>query len=104
MAYDDVLAARVRDLAGPDLRERSVFGARCWLLDGNMAFGVTDEDLLVRLGDSDEASGLRGFDPMESGKPMRGWYLVDGDEVAEDGELLEWMGRATAFAAQLPPK
>ncbi len=105
MAYDEVLAARVRDLAAPNLRERTVFGARCWMLDGNMAFGVHEDDLLVRLGTEEPAAdSLHGFDPLGTGKPMRGWYTVSADDVAEDAELLEWMGRATAFAAQLPPK
>ena len=104
MAYDDVLVGRVRDLAAPDLLEKNVFGARCWVLDGNMAFGVTGDDLLVRLGDDPASADLRPFDPMGKGKPMKGWFLVDGETVAEDAELLEWMGRATAFAQQLPPK
>lgn len=104
MAYDDVLVGRVRDLAPPDLIEKNVFGARCWVLEGNMAFGVTGDDLLVRLGNDPAAADLRGFDPMGKGKPMAGWFLVDQDDVAEDDQLLEWMGRATAFAQNLPPK
>lgn len=104
MAYDDVLAARVRELADRDLREKNVFGARCWVLDGNMAYGVSGDALLVRLGSDSEAAGLTPFDPMGKGKPMPGWFLVGQDDVAEDSQLLEWMGRAHAFAAKLPPK
>lgn len=105
MAYDDVLASRLRDLAPADLVEKNVFGARCWVLDGNLAFGVHEDDLLVRLGpDPAGAAGLTPFDPMGGGRPMRGWFLVSQDDVAEDDELSAWMGRALDFARTLPPK
>lgn len=104
MAYDDVLVERIRELASPDLHEKNVFGARCWVLDGNMAYGVSGDELLVRLDPADDAAGTTPFDPMGKGKPMKGWYLVAQDDVAEDGELLSWLGRAHAFAATLPPK
>jgi len=102
VANDAVLIARVRDLAAPELVEKNVFGARCWVLDSNMAYGVHDDDLLVRLGP--DAAGLTGFDPMGSGKPMKGWFLIGQDALAEDDELAAWLGRAHAFAATLPPK
>lgn len=106
MAYDNVLVERVRDHAPPDMVEKNVFGARCWVLDGNMAFGVHDEDLLVRLGADPEpdTSRLTGFDPMGSGKPMAGWFIVSGEDVAEDPELMEWIGYAWSFTRKLPPK
>ena len=106
MAYDGVLASRVRDLV-PDARERSVFGARCWLHDGNLFVGVHDDDLLVRVGDDPDAAdepGTRPFEPMGAGKPMKGWLLVEPDAVAEDDALSAWVERARAVAAGLPPK
>lgn len=107
MANDEVLIERVRGLADPDLREKNVFGARCWVLDGNMAYGVSGDDLLVRLGkdlDPGQHAGLTAFDPIGKGKPMPGWFLVGQGDVAEDDELASWLGRAHAFAATLPPK
>jgi hypothetical protein len=105
VVYDEVLFGRVRDLAAVDLMEKNVFGARCWVMDGNMAFGVHDDDLLVRLGrDTTEADDLTPFDPIGKGKPLAGWYLVAQDAVAEDAELVDWMGRATAFTQTLPAK
>lgn len=103
MANDPVLIERVRDLAPFGMREKNVFGARCWVLDGNMAFGVHDDKLLVRLGDGDPGPAV-GFDPIGKGKPMKGWYLVDQEEIAEDDALSAWIGRAHAFAVTLPPK
>ncbi|WP_260859482.1 hypothetical protein [Streptomyces cupreus] len=39
-----------------------------------------------------------------TGRPMRGWVVVDGAAVTEDEELGAWVERGRAFAAGLPPK
>ena len=51
MAFDEGLAERVRDLAGSKegLSERKMFGGLCFLLDGNMSFGVVGSELMVRV-------------------------------------------------------
>ena len=51
MAYDQGLAARVREVIGgqPGLTEKKMFGGLAFLLNGNMACGVRGEDLMVRL-------------------------------------------------------
>jgi hypothetical protein len=67
----------VRGLPDRHLREKNVFGARRWVLDGNMAYGVTGERLLVRLGAGSQDgadAALDGFDPVGKGKPMPGWF------------------------------
>ncbi|MGB0652509.1 MAG: TfoX/Sxy family protein [Thermoplasmatota archaeon] len=105
MPNDPILIERLRDLAPLDTNEKQVFGARCWTLAGNMAFGVHGDELLVRLGSDGEAGdGVRPFDPMGKGKPMKGWFLVDQELLAEDDELAAWIERAVGFAATLPPK
>ncbi len=106
MAYDEVLASRLREVVPADLHEKNVFGARCWIHEGNMAFGVANEEMLVRLGpDADAATeGVAPFDPMGKGKPMAGWFLVSQDDVAEDEQLEAWMDRALEFVRTLPPK
>jgi len=84
MAYDEGLATRVRDLLGdqPGLAEKKMFGGLAFLLDGNMACGVRGHDLIVRVAaDAAEAAlrepGTRPFDL--TGRPMKGWLLVDAD-------------------------
>jgi len=52
MAYDEMLAERVRELisARPGVVERKMFGGLGWMIDGNMACGVmSTEALLVRI-------------------------------------------------------
>jgi TfoX/Sxy family transcriptional regulator of competence genes len=109
MAYSEQLAERIRDaLDGrPGIVERKMFGGVAWMLDGNMACGVIGEDLLVRLAREDAAAAQaeEGVGPMEfTGRPMRGFVLVDGGAVAEDDELGRWVDAAADFALSLPSK
>jgi TfoX/Sxy family transcriptional regulator of competence genes len=109
MAYDEGLATRLRELIGelPGVAEKRMFGGLAFLLNGNMACGVTGEALIVRLppADADTAltePGARPFDM--TGRPMKGWLLVDPDGHAEDDDLSGWVNRAIEFAGSLPSK
>ncbi|MGF0174324.1 TfoX/Sxy family protein [Streptomyces sp. Marseille-Q5077] len=109
MAYDEGLAERIRERLGadPEISEKRMFGGLAFLCRGNMAVGVTGDDLMVRVGpDATDAAlarpGARIFDM--TGRPMRGWVVVDGTAVAEDEALAAWADEGRAFAAGLPPK
>jgi hypothetical protein len=39
-----------------------------------------------------------------TGRPMRGWVVVTGSAVTEDGALGAWIDEGRAYAASLPPK
>jgi TfoX/Sxy family transcriptional regulator of competence genes len=108
MAFDDALAERIRDRVrdAAGIHEKRMFGGLAFLTDGNMTVGVHGDDLIVRLApaETDTAlteSGVRPFDI--TGRPMRGWVLVAG-EVLDDDVLDDWIERARAFVATLPPK
>jgi TfoX/Sxy family transcriptional regulator of competence genes len=110
MAFDEQLATRVRVVLGgrADVDERKMFGGLAFLLAGNMACGVHGDELIVRAEreESEELiaseAGARRFDM--TGRPMRGWILVEPGAVAEDVDLERWVRRGEAFAASLPPK
>lgn len=109
MTYDDGLAQRVRErlAADPGVTEKKMFGGIAFLCHGNIAVGVRGDDLLVRVGpDATDTAlarpGVRLFDM--TGRPMRGWVVVDGETVAEDARLGAWIDEGFAFAARLPPK
>jgi TfoX/Sxy family transcriptional regulator of competence genes len=110
MAYDETLAARIRSLldARGDVDEKKMFGGVGYLIAGNMACGVSGEDLIVRV-DKEESDaliqsepGARRFDM--TGRPMRGWVLVAPEATADDADLGRWVRRGEEFAASLPPK
>jgi TfoX-like protein len=109
MAYDEILADRVRDALGdrPGLTERKMFGGLAFMLRGNMCCGVLGEEVVVRLPpeEGDAALGEDGVRPMDfTGRPMKGFLLVGGDQLADDASLSGWIERATDHASSLPPK
>ena len=110
MAYDEELAARIRDLmsAEPSLAEKKMFGGLAFLVRGNMAVGVSGQGgILVRV-DPDESDELVATTPAQlmemRGRSMRGWLRVAAQDVAGDGELAEWLERGRAYARSLPAK
>lgn len=109
MAYSEELAERVRDAIDgrPGIVERKMFGGIAWMLNGNMACGVLDEDLIVRL-ERDEAEAALAEEhvaPMEfTGRPMRGFAVVESPAIADPEDLGRWVDAAADFAESLPPK
>jgi TfoX/Sxy family transcriptional regulator of competence genes len=109
MAYDEGLAARVRDVLGdhPDIIEKKMFGGLAFMVQGNMACGIIQDDLMVRVGPEGYETALaqphaRSMD--FTGKPMRGMVVVDGAGLDTDETLDEWVQRGLQFALSLPPK
>lgn len=109
MAYDKALAERVRtivkDLDGYSAKE--MFGGIGFMLHENMSCGVTGADLIVRVGPDayDQALSqdhVREFDM--TGRPMRGWVVVQAEAFHSQEELEAWLQRGTRFAQSLPPK
>jgi hypothetical protein len=39
-----------------------------------------------------------------TGRPMKGWVMVDADGYASDADLEEWVRQGVAFALTLPAK
>jgi hypothetical protein len=109
MAFDEVLADRVRDVLADEVgvAEKRMFGGVAFLLHGNLACGLYQDSVLVRLPpEQAEAAlsepGIRRFDMTK--RPMRGWILVGPDACAEDEDLRRWVERGLAYAGSMPPK
>lgn len=109
MAFDEGLAERIRNLVGPTggVSERKMFGGLCFLVNGNMSFGVVGSELMVRVGPDayPETLTLPKAREMDfTGRAMRGMVFVSEDGISEDEDLQEWLDRGMAFAGSLPPK
>ena len=109
MAYNQELADRIRALlAGKSgFTEKKMFGGIAFMLNGNMACGVSGDELMVRVGpDGHEAALVQPhvhvFDM--TGKPMSGWVLVGRGGIASDSDLRLWVEKGVAHAASLPIK
>ena len=109
MAFDENLAARIRTALTrkKGIEEKKMFGGLCFLLHGHMLVGVWKNSLIARIGQeqSDEAMLEPNVKALDiSGKPMRGWIIVEPDGVAGDGAVKRWMQQEMNFVGKLPAK
>lgn len=109
MAYDEKLAERIRAMlkGTRGLTEKKMFGGVGFMVNGNMACGVNKQDMIVRLSDADSEAALKRahVKPFDmSGRPMKGWIVVEPQGVSTDKALQTWVDRSVAFAGTLPPK
>ena len=111
MAYDKELAARmyqiIEAMNPPGLVEKKMFGGVAYLVQGNMACGVHQDWLIVRVGnegymDALNRPGARPFDM--TGRPMSGWVNVKPAGFSTEQALREWVNLGVQFALTLPPK
>jgi TfoX/Sxy family transcriptional regulator of competence genes len=102
VAYDEALASRVRVVLDrrDDVSERRMFGGIAFMVGDRMACGVTNDDLMVRVGKDahDDALAEPHTRPMDfTGRPMRGYIYVSSDGTAADADLARWVNRAVDF-------
>jgi hypothetical protein len=109
MAFSEALAERIRQRLArrKNVEEKKKFGGVGFLLQGNMLVGVWKDSLIVRLGpdEGDEAlkePHVKEFDI--TGRPMKGWVLVEPGGVEDDDRLASWIERAITFVENLPAK
>lgn len=103
----DWLVERFAAVVPPGIERRPMFGYPAAFVQGNMAFGLFEENLVMRVGEQDllelRNQGATPFEPM-AGRPMKGWVTVPEKVVKNEGELKRWVLRALTFAAALPAK
>ena len=103
----DWLVERFAAVVPPGIERRPMFGYPAAFVQGNMAFGLFEDHLVMRVGEQDllelRNHGATPFAPM-AGRPMKGWVTVPDPVVKEEVELKRWVLRALTFAAALPAK
>ncbi|HZZ77887.1 MAG TPA: TfoX/Sxy family protein [Gemmataceae bacterium] len=109
MAFDENLAARIRIGLGrkKGIEEKKMFGGLGFLLNGNMLVGVWKNSMIARIGEvqADEAMLEPHVKPMDiTGKPMKGWIMVEANGVEDEIAVKEWVQRAVKFVGKLPAK
>lgn len=109
MAYDEALAARVRDILGDrdDVEERRMFGGIAFLVRSHMACGVLRNELMLRVGPGNEAAALAlpHARPMDfTGRPMPGMLWIATEGLRTEASLRAWVDRGLAFVATLPTR
>ena len=109
MAYSESLASRIRDVfAGRrGVTEKKMFGGVGFLLNGNMCVGVWKTSLIARLGPEQAEAALKEPNVVDfdiTGRPMKGWVMVEAEGVETDEQLRGWVERAFVFVERLPRK
>jgi hypothetical protein len=108
MAYNTVLEGLIEDiLPEVSFEKKKMFGGMCYLINGNMSFAVWKDYLIVRMTPELAAEELnnkhvREFDP--TGKPMKGWVMVEKGSWNKGDELTRWIDIGRSFALSLPKK
>jgi hypothetical protein len=108
VAYDEVLAGRIRDLIGPDpeLTEKKMFGGLAFLIRGRMAISASGQGGVLVHVDPERSDDLMATTTATTavmqGREMPGWLRVSPEHLATDDDLSEWIEIAIGYARSLP--
>ena len=110
MAYDEKLAARIRELVASEqgVTEKKMFGGLAFLVGGHMAVAASGRGgMMVRV-DPDESDALVAKTNARvvemRGREMPGWLRVESDDVKTKRQLEAWVRRGVGYARSLPAK
>ncbi len=96
MAYDENLADRIRrilhDKHVPN-REMKMMGGLCFMVNDKMCIGIMRDELMARIDPEIHQIALtkKGCREMDfTGRPMKGYVLVEPVGIDSDAELDYW--------------
>jgi TfoX N-terminal domain len=110
MAYDEELAARIRELAAgePGLTEQAMFGGLAFMIGGNMAVAASGQGGALVRADPDQTDELVATTAAHAfemrGRPLAGWLRVAPEHLQSEDQLATWVALGTGFARTLPAK
>lgn len=106
---DELLAGRVRAMMRRKRGcvEKQMFGGLAFMINGNLCVGVWRESLIARVGPEDYETALAEPFAQEfdiTGRPMRGWVMIEPGGLSDDVRLAAWIERCHKFVRSLPAK
>ena len=109
MPYNTTLEKKIEDvtLQWDDLEKKKMFGGICYLINGNMCFGIWRDHLIVRMAPELAVEKLKDRNVKEfdiTGKPMKGWVMVEKDAWQDKKEMVKWLDIGRSLALTLPKK
>jgi len=109
MAYDSNLEKQIDSTISrwKGFDKKKMFGGICYLVNGNMSFGIWKDYLIVRAGPQEAEKKLKlkctkAFDI--TGKAMKGWVMVEKKGYKKDSDMKGWLELGRSFAKSLPRK
>jgi len=91
----------------PNIEKKKMFGGICYLINGNICFGIWKEYLIVRasVGTAEKKLQEKQVKPFDiTGRPMKGWFMVEQLGWRTPEELNAWLATGRDFALTLPGK
>jgi len=109
MPYNTTLEEKIDAAAKrwQNMEKKKMFGGVCYLLRGNMAFGIYKDSLIVRMDKEQGEKSLndRNVKPFDiTGRPMAGWIMVQEAGWNSAAGLTKWIKVGKQFALSLPEK
>ena len=90
-----------------NLEKKKLFGGVCWMLKGNMSFGIYKDCLIVRMDKEEGDQRLKDPNVLPfdiTGKPMAGWIMVKEAGWKNRLALETWITIGKKYALSLPKK
>ena len=109
MPYNKLIEEKIDKVVGrwKKIEKRKMFGGICYLLHGNMCFGIYKEYLIVRTGIEAAEKKLKekNVKPFDiTGRVMKGWVMVGGQGWKKQEDLKNWLHLGKEYALTLPKK
>jgi len=87
--------------------KKKMFGGICYLMNGNMVFGIHRQSLVIRTSTERAEELLKGehvslFDM--TGRPMKGWLLISPNGLETEEKILELLNLCIEYVSILPKK
>ena len=108
MAYNERLAARVRQLLGTHRKvvEKQMMGGLTFMVNDKMCIGILKDDLMARIDPErhDDALKKKGCREMDFTKrPMKGFVFVGPAGTGSKRDLESWVSLALEFNKKAKP-
>ena len=109
MSYNQNLEKKIESTVKrwQNLEKKKMFGGVCWLIKGNMAFGIWKDFLVVRMDKAEAEQSIKKTNckPFDiTGKVMAGWVMVKEAGWTGQAALKKWVNVGKIYALSLPEK
>jgi TfoX/Sxy family transcriptional regulator of competence genes len=109
MPYSKVIEEKIERMIGhwKKMEKKKMFGGICYLLNGNMCFGIYKDYLIVRTGIDVAEKKLKekNVKPFDiTGKALKGWVMVGERGWKKEEDIKNWIHLGKEYALTLPKK
>jgi TfoX/Sxy family transcriptional regulator of competence genes len=109
MPYNKLIEEKIEKIVRrwKKIKKKKMFGGICYLMNGNMCFGIYKEYLIVRTGIevADKKLKEKNVKPFDiTGKALKGWVMVGEQGWRKQEDIENWLNLGKEYALSLPKK